>query len=190
MYIVRFLHQTTTCGLTNPKSLRCISSVSYIKPQPRSTRSCSVLGCISSVSYIKPQPLGVVLPLPLSCISSVSYIKPQPLNQGTQSREVVYRPFPTSNHNATQRHAQDRAVVYRPFPTSNHNDLYYQDVLNQVVYRPFPTSNHNPDREVMSTEKLYIVRFLHQTTTTFRMEPHKTLLYIVRFLHQTTTCKR
>ena len=34
LYIVRFLHQTTTIGAAEPRLARCISSVSYIKPQP------------------------------------------------------------------------------------------------------------------------------------------------------------
>ena len=34
-----------------------------------------------------------------------------------------------------------------------------------VVYRPFPTSNHNCPNLNIDTSVLYIVRFLHQTTT-------------------------
>ena len=55
------------------------------------------------------------------CISSVSYIKPQ-------------------------------------------QTLWQQQQLS-VVYRPFPTSNHNTPRAVLAQSALYIVRFLHQTTT-------------------------
>ena len=35
--------------------------------------------------------------------------------------------------------------------------------------------------------ELYIVRFLHQTTTTYNNAHLPHVLYIVRFLHQTTT---
>ena len=77
LYIVRFLHQTTTdrsdrCGRNS-----CISSVSYIKPQPTDCLCCVGEGCISSVSYIKPQPNDGKAHTLCSCISSVSYIKPQ-----------------------------------------------------------------------------------------------------------------
>ena len=34
LYIVRFLHQTTTYVQLRSEMARCISSVSYIKPQP------------------------------------------------------------------------------------------------------------------------------------------------------------
>ena len=57
----------------------------------------------------------------LSCISSVSYIKPQ--------------------HKKTV------------------------NVRELVVYRPFPTSNHNESVSIKKISVLYIVRFLHQTTT-------------------------
>ena len=56
-----------------------------------------------------------------------------------------------------------------------------------VVYRPFPTSNHNGLVNPSWTRGLYIVRFLHQTTTLPRSKQSLNELYIVRFLHQTTT---
>ena len=121
LYIVRFLHQTTTILAHGPLSTSCISSVSYIKPQLTLPLLIKFRGCISSVSYIKPQ-----------------------LHAGTDGvLRVVYRPFPTSNHNRLLRSARDSSVVYRPFPTSNHNRS--QSIKYFVL--------------------LYIVRFLHQTTT-------------------------
>ena len=57
----------------------------------------------------------------MSCISSVSYIKPQ-----------------------------RRSILMR---------------YGKVVYRPFPTSNHNRAVDAATAVGLYIVRFLHQTTT-------------------------
>ena len=143
---------------------------------------------------------------------------------------VVYRPFPTSNHNYGGLDIYAHGVVYRPFPTSNHNcflmslgkrELYivrflhqtttlryiimftrgcissvsyikpqqlaYQFEKSDVVYRPFPTSNHNSTCAFDITTELYIVRFLHQTTTQQRHGTYRQQLYIVRFLHQTTT---
>ena len=78
---------------------------------------------------------------------------------------VVYRPFPTSNHNERAVSRQSERVVYRPFPTSNHNRCYRNISSPAVVYRPFPTSNHNGYIEIVPINELYIVRFLHQTTT-------------------------
>ena len=78
-------------------------------------------------------------------------------------------------------------VVYRPFPTSNHNLLAEVIDLDRVVYRPFPTSNHNYHSKPYIKSMLYIVRFLHQTTTIADDIKKRNALYIVRFLHQTTT---
>ena len=127
----------------------CISSVSYIKPQLLTILAAAIAGCISSVSYIKPQLSGDLRLRRYGCISSVSYIKPQRVTSLVGGAIVVYRPFPTSNHNVRMLSEIFKDVVYRPFPTSNHNG-----------YRPSPTD-----------DTLYIVRFLHQTTTADEARP-------------------
>ena len=143
LYIVRFLHQTTTSLSITMIGMCCISSVSYIKPQLLFISHFINICCISSVSYIKPQRFSRKDVLQFRCISSVSYIKPQRMCVSPCFNSVVYRPFPTSNHNGqSERKAQER-----------------------VVYRPFPTSNHNNKGTRPKRVKLYIVRFLHQTTT-------------------------
>ena len=57
----------------------------------------------------------------------------------------------------------------------------------QVVYRTIPTSNHNGGAYSDVNNKLYIVLFLHQTTTLCIRYISRHELYIVLFLHQTTT---
>ena len=277
LYIVRFLHQTTTYDRSYIGLWRCISSVSYIKPQLTALIATAWVCCISSVSYIKPQHIGGHSNSLNSCISSVSYIKPQRCVCQRYACWVVYRPFPTSNHNSrgmeaislelyivrflhqtttihlderfirvlyivrflhqtttmmivyllstmlyivrflhqtttmaeprrllqscissvsyikpqhTYWQAEDFSVVYRPFPTSNHNPRVVYSWKSAVVYRPFPTSNHNCLNPLRLPNKLYIVRFLHQTTTIHFLLLMILQLYIVRFLHQTTTEKQ
>ena len=56
-------------------------------------------------------------------------------------------------------------VVYHPFPTSNHNCKKIINCKLLVVYHPFPTSNHNAGLRVEPAGQLYIILFLHQTTT-------------------------
>ena len=121
LYIVLFLHQTTTITEHGLVGDGCISYYSYIKPQPHETSNSSSMRCISYYSYIKPQLLRTPPHLYL----------------------VVYRTIPTSNHNAS----------FTPFV--------------------FPS--------------LYIVLFLHQTTTLRGFYTSQVKLYIVLFLHQTTT---
>ena len=143
LYIVLFLHQTTTSVIYVYLSTSCISYYSYIKPQqwqPYRSYACS---CISYYSYIKPQ----------QC---------QYLCCGT-------------------------CVVYRTIPTSNHNFQQSSEYYSLVVYRTIPTSNHNNFAAATTRQTLYIVLFLHQTTTTKPAVQAVAWLYIVLFLHQTTT---
>ena len=164
LYIVLFLHQTTT--LSGCRLLLCC--------------------CISYYSYIKPQLADGQMTLKESCISYYSYIKPQLSVSLEVFRAVVYRTIPTSNHNRLhnshppaslyivlflhQTTTEDadgtkhmgcisyysyikpqlicyflycQGVVYRTIPTSNHNAFWAMDSWWTVVYRTIPTSNHN-----------------------------------------------
>ena len=166
LYIVRFLHQTTT-GATFAKAVEsCISSVSYIKPQLVGEHYGPFDSCISSVSYIKPQLIWSNLIHNDSCISSVSYIKPQ----------LCSNTFRDGS----------RCISSVSYIKPQHT--LYDACQYNVVYRPFPTSNHNFFRLPSIITLLYIVRFLHQTTTSAFWDAERAALYIVRFLHQTTTC--
>ena len=145
-----------------------------------------------------------------SCISSVSYIKPQQQAIASHSKPVVYRPFPTSNHNCriVLIFIVVLYIVRFLHQTTTYNCEYHRRHscissvsyikpqrcrrflrIIHVVYRPFPTSNHNRVDLTISNLLLYIVRFLHQTTTTLLDGREAQRLYIVRFLHQTTTFK-
>ena len=77
LYIILFLHQTTTPNRGCKGLLCCISSYSYIKPQPTTSVFDVVSSCISSYSYIKPQHKIGLQCWQGCCISSYSYIKPQ-----------------------------------------------------------------------------------------------------------------
>ena len=124
-------------------SLCCISFFSYIKPQLCFLLFRIACGCISFFSYIKPQQSVLRTKSTLCCISFFSYIKPQRMHV-----------CPCLS-----------AVVYRSFPTSNHNTGCYIYLSELVVYRSFPTSNHNLCHITRFLLLLYIVLFLHQTTT-------------------------
>ena len=77
LYIVLFLHQTTTDKPFSTRFLRCISYYSYIKSQPARKLHTPIACCISYYSYIKPQRCRIIYPSPHRCISYYSYIKPQ-----------------------------------------------------------------------------------------------------------------
>ena len=186
LYIVLFLHQTTTTG-------RCIRIIP---------------SCISYYSYIKPQHAGGWQSWLLGCISYYSYIKPQQPYELSAGRYVVYRTIPTSNHNITFAassllklyivlflhqtttllllwHSMSSCISYysyiKPQLMMQHSRKerccisYYSYIKPQlhyavhvdylVVYRTIPTSNHNLVDVLDKDGKLYIVLFLHQTTT-------------------------
>ena len=143
MFIVCFLHQTTTIFNASSRLLSCLSSVSYIKPQPARGCDAAPTRCLSSVSYIKPQLSCFRWRCCRCCLSSVSYIKPQQSRisllccEGCLSSVSYIKPQPSGRWTAPAR------VVYRLFPTSNHNNLAYY----------------------LRLCRLFIVCFLHQTTT-------------------------
>ena len=120
LYFFLILHQTATpVGfLSAPK--RCISSLSYIKPQLHERRLHHSDGCISSLSYIKPQLFASLIPLAVCCISSLSYIKPQLRVCVHVTCNVVFLPYPTSNRNKV-------SIVGSPL------QLYFFLILHQTA---------------------------------------------------------
>ena len=99
--------------------------------------------CISYYSYIKPQHAGGWQSWLLGCISYYSYIKPQ--------RNRIW----------DKRGAG--CISYYSYIKPQHAPLYSPNF--RVVYRTIPTSNHNGGAYSDVNNKLYIVLFLHQTTT-------------------------
>ena len=145
--------------------LRCISYYSYIKPQLLLLVAVFIPSCISYYSYIKPQLYPPLKRHTNGCISYYSYIKPQLTPSIFANCDVVYRTIPTSNHNTAGLSLSPLPVVYRTIPTSNHNGVLWRRYCMDVVYRTIPTSNHNHEVFSLYLDGLYIVLFLHQTTT-------------------------
>ena len=143
LYLIEFLHQTTTFLKSIAPSCRCILLNFYIKPQ-RATVS------------------------------------------GGGSTVVSYW-ISTSNHNVVRHRQSPFVVVSYWISTSNHNYLARLFVARAVVSYWISTSNHNEDLARRSSEALYLIEFLHQTTT-YEVEMYWQLeLYLIEFLHQTTT---
>ena len=128
----------------------------------------------------------MIITYPLSCISFDSYIKPQLYVFFVCAEKVVYLSIPTSNHNHRLFHGfsvelyifrflhqtttclqgfehKDCCISFDSYikPQPNSQKIIYET----VVYLSIPTSNHNFNKEMAEYQKLYIFRFLHQTTT-------------------------
>ena len=148
---------------------------------------CIYSCCISYYSYIKPQLLWTTSNIVRCCISYYSYIKPQLNDKQGAEGEVVYRTIPTSNHNISFAHKQVSFVVYRTIPTSNHNSIRVSAAPLLLYIVLFLHQTTTGFWGTFSCSALYIVLFLHQTTTCVLGVIHHGWLYIVLFLHQTTT---
>ena len=165
LYILRFLHQTTTIIISYYGSKGCISCVFYIKPQLVSNLQQKQVSCISCVFYIKPQLqssfvfMYMVVYLAFSTSNHNYSIRDDCLlwlyilrflHQTTTSNSflpsmpiVVYLAFSTSNHNGGCSEYRRHLVVYLAFSTSNHNCNLTALATSRVVYLAFSTSNHN-----------------------------------------------
>ena len=101
--------------------------------------------------------------------------------------QVVSYSISTSNHNTSRLTLTLTRVVSYSISTSNHNLRWIIFVLAIVVSYSISTSNHNSLRRRKYIFQLYLIPFLHQTTTLLRFTGGGTMLYLIPFLHQTTT---
>ncbi len=143
----------------------CILFYFYIKPQLVLKTVDGEDGCILFYFYIKPQPQGGDNKMRLCCILFYFYIKPQLFVYTHEKRSVVSYSISTSNH--------------------NFDDITLFDI--QVVSYSISTSNHNVTSRDILTHLLYLILFLHQTTTELSCSENINELYLILFLHQTTT---
>ena len=100
---------------------------------------------------------------------------------------VVSYLFSTSNHNIKPLLHRGLWVVSYLFSTSNHNNLGGAYLGDAVVSYLFSTSNHNKQLVDVLVLVLYLICFLHQTTTFDDAVLLGSVLYLICFLHQTTT---
>ena len=189
LFMVFFLHQTTTVCNTRRYALCCLWSFSYIKPQPtyRSAYGFPVVYGLFPTSNHNgwiAAAIGVLLfmvfflhqtttashgdcrwvrlfmvfflhqtttihlrhPYERSCLWSFSYIKPQLCGWYLYFSPRCLWSF----------------SYIKPQPSG------FSPIFRSVVYGLFPTSNHNLDKVVVYLEVLFMVFFLHQTTTSMR----------------------
>ena len=77
----------------------------------------------------------------------------------------------------------------RVLSTSNHNSEKTRWKIGTVVSYWISTSNHNSSPERDQSRVLYLIEFLHQTTTLMILLVASMRLYLIEFLHQTTTLR-
>ena len=115
LYLIPFLHQTTTRRLYKLPLSRCILFHFYIKPQLLRCWIMKAPGCILFHFYIKPQPKDKYGHLLQGCILFHFYIKPQPPNIRLSLQCVVSYSISTSNHNIRGKLFSNKTLYLIPF---------------------------------------------------------------------------
>ncbi len=152
----------TLCGISDNC---CILFHFYIKPQQRSKPLLWVWCCILFHFYIKPQPLPASTPCTSGCILFHFYIKPQ-LNVPSDLSNLCCILFHFYiKPQLSLLHYYGRCVVSYSISTSNHNFFAPVKSHERVVSYSISTSNHNGEKLGDGTSSLYLIPFLHQTTT-------------------------
>ncbi len=123
LYLIPFLHQTTTLISSSIFSNSCILFHFYIKPQPS----------------IREKDTAVVVSYSIST-SNHNTIKVKNKNLGVVSYSIS-----TSNHNCQSRQLKFLTVVSYSISTSNHNNTAYCIMYKTVVSYSISTSNHNEE---------------------------------------------
>ena len=143
LYLIPFLHQTTTVLAQIYCIFSCILFHFYIKPQPNDSILRTLAGCILFHFYIKPQPAELNCCACFCCILFHFYIKPQLERVGF----VIHQ----------------RCILFHFYIKPQH--LMYNTDSNGVVSYSISTSNHNLVQRCRTLVELYLIPFLHQTTT-------------------------
>ena len=165
LFLISYLHQTTTDGVIFYRYTGCFLSRIYIKPQPHdddlSTNNC----CFLSRIYIKPQPIFLTFGTYFCCFLSRIYIKPQ-----LRRRIVImYRSCFLSRIYIKPQLASIRIlellgcflsrIYIKPQPVGDRYELV------RVVSYLVSTSNHNGIEVLKLEYLLFLISYLHQTTT-------------------------
>ena len=143
LYLIPFLHQTTTKWYFLSKS-SSLYLIPFLHQTTTSTRLSMCRGMLYLIPFLHQTTTSMVQHTSVySCILFHFYIKPQ--------RKLVLTHVPT--------------VVSYSISTSNHNRQVAATMLRTVVSYSISTSNHNYGLEPHHKVLLYLIPFLHQTTT-------------------------
>ena len=143
LFLISYLHQTTTY-LNLLWSYEMLFLISYLHQTTTQT---------------------VYLSLTHRCFLSRIYIKPQPSDRYAFRRFVVSYLVSTSNHNFRLRFFRQAWVVSYLVSTSNHNFVSDINIGEVVVSYLVSTSNHNLLEGYQTAVTLFLISYLHQTTT-------------------------
>ena len=187
LFLISYLHQTTTVVAFADTFGSCFLSRIYIKPQPLVGVNRIPCCCFLSRIYIKPQPY-LCLSLRVLVVSYlVSTSNHNNELVGKFNALVVSYLVSTSNHNECWLWMETNLVVSYLVSTSNHNAPNAHPQAAEVVSYLVSTSNHNQSVAVPLAVGLFLISYLHQTTTILVLYRIVDKLFLISYLHQTTT---
>ena len=166
--------------------MSCILSKFYIKPQLRIYPQQLPLRCILSKFYIKPQQQVQTLNVERGCILSKFYIKPQLAVGSLFFCVVVSYRNSTSNHNHIDTVRVDYMlylieILHQTTTCGKCEDCLRRCILSKFYIKP----QHSPDNNM----NLRVVSYRNSTSNHNYLFCHRSSdgLYLIEILHQTTT---
>ena len=165
----------------------------YIKPQLMPIMSIFAVYCFFFCFYIKPQPAVVHHSQSRHCFFFCFYIKPQLTTPYTSSAPYCFffcfyiKPQRRCRYTAHRLHCfffcfyikpqlsalrkLQKEIVSSSVSTSNHNSFSNRCHLRLIVSSSVSTSNHNKHSAGFFLRLLFLLLFLHQTTTSAGLKP-------------------
>ena len=137
--------------------------------------------------YIKPQLGGQPHAGGRCCSLFCFYIKPQRAEGFNRRHSVVPYSVSTSNHNINHAGTIVPPVVPYSVSTSNHNAYLGDANLGGLFLILFLHQTTTKSYRRYNHNGLFLILFLHQTTTLQAGPVGDRLLFLILFLHQTTT---
>ena len=151
LYLIPFLHQTTTLVSRAIAKLGCILFHFYIKPQ-QAGGSRHKSGVVSYSISTSNHNLYQNTAQNLSVVSySISTSNHNSWKVTPKQAKVVSYSISTSNHNPTNQDINPMRVVSYSISTSNHNLEFTRAMPSYVVSYSISTSNHNQFADYLTT---------------------------------------
>ncbi len=143
LYLILFLHQTTTFLTLLRVTFCCILFYFYIKPQPTTVLK-TYMGVVSySISTSNHNTVMVIAKTSTVVSYSISTSNHNRVGFVYYNNWVVSYSISTSNHNLSNQLNDDAGVVSYSISTSNHNCAAQVAQGIRVVSYSISTSNHN-----------------------------------------------
>ena len=187
LYLIEFYIKPQREPLDPRRNCCCILLNFYIKPQLEHVARANAMCCILLNFYIKPQPWAVQYIWPIGCILLNFYIKPQPgVGNWLGRRRCILLNFYIKPQRGSATSGWRNSCILLNFYIKPQLHLLARGVdrcciLLNFYIKPQPflsclwslkvvsywisTSNHNYKYKFCYICMLYLIEFLHQTTT-------------------------